>query len=152
MDKWTSAIERAARGDTPVAATEAARERAELLAALRRNPGVRQLATNPLLLTILALMKRQGVTLPERRVELYQRYVETLLKHWNLARSLGRPLTRDLDLIETLRVLAPLALWMHETSQGKGLVKREDVKRRLASLFAERGAADPDHLLSLIHI
>ncbi|WP_423226106.1 NACHT domain-containing protein [Candidatus Amarolinea aalborgensis] len=146
VDKWTSAIERAARGDTPVAATEAARERAELLAALRRNPGVRQLATNPLLLTILALMKRQGVTLPERRVELYQRYVETLLKHWNLARSLGRPLTRDLDLIETLRVLAPLALWMHETSQGKGLVKREDVKRRLASLFAERGAADPEHL------
>ncbi|MFZ1467212.1 MAG: SUMF1/EgtB/PvdO family nonheme iron enzyme, partial [Anaerolineae bacterium] len=110
-----------------------------------RNPGVRQLAANPLLLTILALMKRQGVTLPERRVELYQRYVETLLKHWNLARSLGRPLTRDLDLIETLRVLAPLALWMHETSQGKGLVKREEVKRRLASLFAERGAADPEH-------
>ena len=145
VDKWTSAIERAARGDTPVAVAEAARDRAELLAALRRNPGVRQLAANPLLLTILALMKRQGVTLPERRVELYQRYVETLLKHWNLARSLGRPLTRDLDLIETLRVLAPLALWMHETSQGKGLVKRKEVKRRLASLFAERGAADPEH-------
>ncbi|MFZ1402318.1 MAG: NACHT domain-containing protein, partial [Anaerolineae bacterium] len=36
VDKWTSAIERAARGDTPVAVAEAARERAELLAALRR--------------------------------------------------------------------------------------------------------------------
>jgi formylglycine-generating enzyme required for sulfatase activity len=144
IDKWTGAVERAARGDTAVAAQEAAREQGELLEAVRRNPGVRQLAANPLLLTILALMKRQGVALPERRVELYQKYVETLLKHWNLARGLGRPPSRDLDVVETVRVLAPLALWMHETSPGVGLVKREDVRRKLEEIYADREVPEPE--------
>ena len=36
-------------------------------------------------------MKRQGVTLPERRVELYDQYVKTLLSSWNRVRGLGRP-------------------------------------------------------------
>ena len=144
VDRWTIALERAARGDTPVAAREAEREREELLASVQRNPGVRRLAANPLLLTILALMKRQGVVLPERRVELYQKYVETLLKHWNLARGLGRPPTRDLDVIETVRVLAPLALWMHQTSPGVGLVKREEMVRQLVEIYRARGHAEPE--------
>ena len=95
IGNWTSTLERESLGDTAVAEGEAERERRELLEATNQNPGVRQLAANPLLLTILVLMKRQGVTLPERRVELYQRYVETLLKHWNLARGLGLPFTRN---------------------------------------------------------
>ncbi len=134
VDRWTTAIERAARGETGFAAEEAQRERAELIEAVRRNPGVRGLAANPLLLTILALMKRQGVKLPERRVQLYHKYVETLLSSWNLARGLGRPPTRDLDVVQTVRILAPLALWMHEKSPGVGLVKREDAKRKLAEV------------------
>jgi len=84
------------------------------------------------------------VVLPERRVELYQKYVETLLKHWNLARGLDRPPSRDLDVIETVRVLAPLALWMHETSPGVGLVKREDVQRKLEEIYAGREMPGPE--------
>jgi formylglycine-generating enzyme required for sulfatase activity len=144
IDRWTAAMEQAARGETPVAKQEAVRERAELLAAVERNPGVRGLAANPLLLTILALMKRQGVTLPERRVELYQKYVETLLKNWNLARGLDRPASRDLDVVETIRVLAPLALWMHETSPGVGLVKREAMRRKLVEIYTNRGESNPE--------
>ncbi len=144
VEKWTGALERAARGETDVAVVEAVRERDELLASVRHNPGVRRLAANPLLLTILALMKRQGVVLPERRVELYDKYVETLLKHWNLARGLGRPLSRDLDVVETMRVLAPLALWMHKTSPGVGLVKREDMRRKLVQIYVDRQIDAPE--------
>ena len=144
IEKWTAAIERAARGKTPVASEEAERERTELMDAVHRNPGVRRLASNPLLLTILGLMKRQGVTLPERRVELYENYVETLLKNWNLARGLGRPPSRDLDIVETVKVLAPLALWMHETNPGVGLVKQEDVRRTLEAIYAKRGVPDSE--------
>jgi formylglycine-generating enzyme required for sulfatase activity len=144
IGRWTSAIEKAASGETRVAREEAAREREELLAAVHGNPGVRSLASNPLLLTILALMKRQGVTLPERRVELYQRYVETLLKHWNLARGLGGRPSKDLDLLDTLRILQPLALWMHQTSPGVGLVKEGDLNRELERIFRERKDRDPE--------
>lgn len=138
------AIERAAFGAGQVAAIEAAREKEELLHAVRSSAGVRQLAANPLLLTILALMKRQGVELPERRVELYDRYVAVLLKHWNLARGLaGRP-ARELDLIETMRILAPVALWMQRTAPGAGLVREPDLRREVQALFEKRGHEDPE--------
>jgi len=144
VERWTVAVERVAQGDSAFATQSARRERDELLAATRGNPGIRRLATNPLLLTILALMKRQGVALPERRVELYQKYVETLLRHWNLARGLeGRP-ARELDLVETLKVLAPLALWMQETSPGHGLVREGDLLRELERLYRERSDPDPE--------
>ena len=35
-----------------------------------------------------------------------------------------------------MRVLAPLALWMHEVNPGVGLVKREDLRRKLEALYA----------------
>ncbi len=144
VSRWTTAIEVAAHGDTPVAAQEAAREKQELLAAIQRSAGVRRLAANPLLLTILALMKRQGVTLPERRVELYDQYVRTLLSSWNRARGLGRPPTRDLDVVETVRILAPLALWMHQVSPGVGLVKRGDLRRKLVEIYSQQGEDEPE--------
>ena len=109
---------------------EAATEKEELLEAVGRNSGVRRLASNPLLLTILALMKRQDVVLPDRRVELYKKYVETLLKTWNLARGLDRPPDRQLDVIETVGTCSRLPCGIHETNPGKGLVKREALRRR----------------------
>ena len=142
VEKWTAALERAARGSTPVAAQEAAKEREELLTAVEHNAGVRRLASNPLLLMILALMKRQGVTLPERRAELYQNYIQTLLNQWNLVRGLGRPTTPALNVAKTVKVLAPLALWMHETSPGVGLVKQEELRRKLEAIFADRQESD----------
>jgi formylglycine-generating enzyme required for sulfatase activity len=143
LDKWTAALEKAVGGETEVARAQAEQEREELLAAVDTNPGVRSLAANPLLLTILALMKRSGIALPDRRVELYKNYVETLLKHWNLARSLAGRSGREVDLVETMKILEPLALWMHEVSPGVGLVKEGELLRKLESLCAGRGHADP---------
>jgi formylglycine-generating enzyme required for sulfatase activity len=143
-DRWTLAIEKQAQGNTAIAHTDAEQERRELLDAVYQNTGVRRLASTPLLLTILALMKRQGVSLPERRVQLYDQYVTTLLSTWNRARSLsGRAPGRDLDEVQTVRILAPLAQWMHEVSPGVGLVKREDLSRKLEELFTEHGDASP---------
>ncbi len=145
LERWTGALERQAQSDTALARADALQERTELLQAIQQNPGVRRLAGNPLLLTILTLMKRQGVTLPERRVELYEQYVRTLLSTWNRARSLsGRAPGRDLDVIRTLRILAPLALWMHQVSPGVGLVRRDELHRKLIELFDERGEAEPE--------
>ena len=145
INRWTMALEKEAQGgDTAVARTDAEAERRGLLDAVQHNQGVRHLAANPLLLTILALMKRQGVSLPERRVQLYDRYVTTLLSSWNRARSLtGRAPGRDLDEEDTVRMLAPLALWMHEIAPGVGLVPRPELQRKLIELFTARGEENP---------
>jgi formylglycine-generating enzyme required for sulfatase activity len=145
VSRWTAALERQAHGATDVAAADADRERRGLLEAVATNPGVRRLAANPLLLTILALMKRQGVTLPDRRVQLYHKYVEVFLSSWNRARGLaGRPVGRDRDSMATLKILAPLALWMHEENPGLGLVPKEHLRRRIEALYTERGEPDAE--------
>jgi hypothetical protein len=143
-ERWCGALERAALGETEVAEWEAERECAEFLATVNRNPGGRRLAANPLLLTILALMKRQGVALPERRAELYDAYMDTLLRTWNLARSLAPGYQREMkveEVAETVRVLTPLALWMHETNPGVGLAPRGDVERQLVAHYQSKGAS-----------
>ena len=48
-----------------------------------------------------------------------------------------------MDELQTVRILAPLALWMHEVSPGVGLVGREDMRRKLEELFMERGDNSP---------
>ncbi len=51
--------------------------------ALIQNPGIKNLAINPLMLTLLALLQQSGRTLPHRRIELYQIVTRTLLDNWN---------------------------------------------------------------------
>ncbi|MEM7248111.1 MAG: SUMF1/EgtB/PvdO family nonheme iron enzyme [Acidobacteriota bacterium] len=138
VDRWTLAVERVARVHS-VAEVEAAREKKDLLDAFHRSEGVRNLAANPLLLTILCLLKRQRVTLPEERVELYQAQVEALIHHWNAARG-----AKALPVHQTLRLLAPLALWMHETSPQQGLVPTVRVRERLVELMKTMGVDDVD--------
>ncbi len=133
--RWTTALERAAQGQNAIAARDAERECAEFVAAVHRNEGVRRLAANPLLLTILALMKRDGITLPDRRVELYDKCISALITSWNRARTLGRPSPDKLERVQTIKILAPLALWMHEVSAGVGLVKEQALLDQLEEQY-----------------
>jgi formylglycine-generating enzyme required for sulfatase activity len=135
-DSWTLAFEVATHGDSELAREAAARERDELMASIMGNPGIERLASNPLLLTILALIKRQGVTLPRRRVELYELYLRTLISSWNKARSLDRrPVGPEIDYLETVQVLAPLSLWLRETNPTAGLVSRAALEGWLAGYY-----------------
>jgi len=136
------ALNRATHGDTPLAVQKAARQKAELRSSIRGNLGMRQLAANPLLLTILTMTYWQGWRLPQRRIELYENSVRTLLEPWNLARSLDRPFALDIDLVETIRVLANLALWVLE-NRPTGLIKEKELQRQLISIYTDLHAEDP---------
>ncbi len=142
--QWTVALEQAVAGDSTLAFLAATREREELWAAIQANPGVRELAANPLLLTILALMNRERGVLPERRIELYRASTETLLQHWQLARGLGRRLGIVVDAVDTTRILALVALWMQQVAPGKGLVPEEDLYWKLVQIFEESGYNEPE--------
>lgn len=143
VDQWISSLEEASVGNNVFAKQEAQDEKKELLDNINRNMGVRRLATNPLLLTILVLMKRQGISLPERRVELYQKYVEALTSYWNLARSLDRPSNNLVDFSESIQVLAPLAYWMHEQTTSGGVINIESLREKVLEIYVLRGGANP---------
>ena len=121
--QWCLTFEKSTLGDTPEARQQAEAERIGLLEAIAANPGVERLASNPLLLTILALIKRQGVELPKSRIKLYDRYLETLIEAWNRASALDKSAGRaSLDYETTLEVLGPLALRLREENPTYGLV------------------------------
>jgi formylglycine-generating enzyme required for sulfatase activity/energy-coupling factor transporter ATP-binding protein EcfA2 len=142
--QWTLAFEIATHGDTPKAHDDAEEERQDLLAAITPGSGIERLASNPLLLTIMALIKRQRVTLPRERVKLYELYLETLISAWNKARALDkRPVGPEVGYLETVQVLAPLALWLREENLTAGLVGREQIEGWLADYYRREWTEPP---------
>ena len=75
--------------------------------------------------------------------------MDILLRHWSLARSLGRTPEYSPDAKQVLKVLAPLALWMHETSPGVGLVKEQEARRKLMEIYRATGVDDPERASEL---
>jgi formylglycine-generating enzyme required for sulfatase activity/energy-coupling factor transporter ATP-binding protein EcfA2 len=136
VSQWTLAFALSVQGDTAPARQAAQAEQRDLLAAIKARPSVRRLAANPLLLTILALIKYTGVSLPEERVKLYELYLQALIESWNQARSLDQyPVGPGLKYEETIRILAPLALWLRQTNPTAGLVSRDQLEAWLTSHF-----------------
>ena len=120
--------------------TDPNRQNAEVLArGIQDNPGVRRLATNPLLMTLIALTYWREVRLPRRRVELYGNAARMLLRNWLLLRT---PSVK-LDERETTSLLMGIAFHMHLTSSA-GLIIRSDLEKVLKSLKVERGGLSED--------
>jgi hypothetical protein len=58
---------------------------------LKNNPQLRELASVPLLLTLLCLEYDESNDFPSNRTELYHRAIETLLTKWDSSRRIRRP-------------------------------------------------------------
>jgi formylglycine-generating enzyme required for sulfatase activity len=115
-----------------------------LLSLLSENKAVQELATIPLLLTILLLLQRQGTLLPQQRVTLYDLYLHTLLTHWQTARSLDRAPENPFTSEQMLQILAPLALWMHEANPQRSQVPTGALWRQLITQLAAQNDPAPE--------
>jgi predicted NACHT family NTPase len=60
----------------------------EFPTALEAYPGLMELATNPLLLTLLCLVYEEGGGFPANRSELYKAGLNVLLKKWDAKRNI----------------------------------------------------------------
>jgi len=79
-----------------------------LIEAIKAAPGVRRLAGNPLLLTIVVLVHRLG-RLPRHRIALYAECARTLNERWNQVRSMAmQPVVGlPMDATEAFRNFGP---------------------------------------------
>jgi formylglycine-generating enzyme required for sulfatase activity len=136
---WNRSIEIALADDETPQALFAARQQTEaLLKAIENNERVRDLAVNPLMLTVIALVQRYRAQLPERRAELYEEAIEVLLSHWDVAKGLSSAITiagRELDAGDRRSLLEPVALWMME--QHAREIETEELRRQLGQRFYE---------------
>ena len=134
--RWCLAIEKSTLGDIPEALNRAETECHGLLDAISANPGVERLASNPLLVTILALIKRQDVELPNSRIKLYDRYLEMLIESWNRAKALDKSTGHvSLEHETILKVLGTLALRLREENPIDGLVGAHQLQDWLTEYY-----------------
>jgi hypothetical protein len=109
-----------------------------LLDELTENQRVAELATNPLMLVIIALIRYERAHLIDERVQLYHRAVITLLDTWVQWRASAASATRQqsLPIDRLLRVWGAAAEWMHRT-RPTGVVHRNELLRELARVIEE---------------
>lgn len=133
---------------------EAKEQAVSLQAAIRRAPGVKRLAGNPLLLTLMAFIHQGLRRLPKDRGELYDKCLEMLLKTWEEAKVCDGENPRNisglaLNVATQKDYLAHLAFFIQQKNQGgkdeesRGLVSRREaiealVRRHLGRARRER--------------
>ena len=116
----------------------AAQQTQQLMNAIRGNERIRELAINPLMLTVIAMVHRDRVKLPDRRAELYAEAVDVLLGKWEEAKGLqevsileGKPF----DTGDRRLMLQSVALAMHAKQQKE--ISADDLRRLLGEMFYE---------------
>ena len=151
--RWFAAHEQA---HDPALPAEEAERRAEervadLLPSLMEVPSVRRLATNPLLLTILALIYQNVGKLPNRRIKLYEICAQTLIESWRQVQT-GLPsrLLAELGEETVIRIMAPLAYWLHQEHPG-GTTSFENWRERLLKILVEQEGYEKSEATDIAH-
>jgi len=139
--QWCPAYERWVKGtwESQYLEDAATKEAEKLFHATQSRPTVKRLAVNPLLLTILALLQRQGIELPSHRVELFDLCALTLLDTWVKARGQSIHLSRN----ELIKILRPLAFWMHQ-HPAVGNIPEEELYEQIVQQLLERSITEDE--------
>lgn len=123
--------------------------------AIRENPGVHRLKSNPLLLTMMTLVHQFEGTLPDDRAKLYEKCVELLLKTWQDQKystlGLRNPMEeRGLKYNEQLRLLAAAAFYIQDKNQSvedegaRGLIEEKQLEEVLFRARYDPRRMSPD--------
>ena len=130
--------------DHPSPAEKANEEARDLIGQSSARETLHPFVSNPLLLTLAAIVHTQLGRLPRYRARLYDVACQTLVDAWAQIRRTGNPtsMKERIDYeTEGLRVLPPLALWFHRYKPG-GLAPRGEVVKQIARRLP-RTVSDP---------
>ncbi len=144
LTQWFQTVEIALHTDEATAAEvwqENGAEKAKKLADdIEKSRHVRDMAVNPLLLQIIALIHQdRGARLPERRVELYEECSTVLLEKWDLAKGMPIKMTGR----EARQLLQPLAFWLHSQEELRS-APMEKIKYVVNESLENLGKTDID--------
>ena len=112
-----------------------------LYSSIFRSPSVIRLATNPLLMTIIAMIHYKGKKLPNKRVELYDISTETFLEYWVQLRTADGSQLKDKS--EIIEILAPIAFEIHQT-KSNALIEEKEFEHTFLLNFKSIHTNTPD--------
>ncbi|NQE37245.1 NACHT domain-containing protein [Microcoleus asticus] len=103
----------------------------EFIQQLRENNRIRELATNPLLLTLLCLVFEESAKFPGLRSDLYEEGVDILLRRWDETRKIERELVyKNLSLQYKKDLLSQIALTTFQ--QGDYFFKQKQLEQYIS--------------------
>lgn len=112
-------------------------ERAEkLIPVILGNNRIRQLAINPMLLSLIALVHYIKVRLPDQRHVLYRECLEILVEQWDSIRDVKFSILDQLRVEEKKRILQRIA-WHMQENHLKSIAKNELIDAVLTSACRE---------------
>lgn len=117
----------------------------QLLQVIESDGRLRALASNPFLLSAIALVHRAEGQLPTHRVQLYEIFSRALCETWDAARRLAagdRASVRRIEYeTEAIPILGRLAFWLHEHHAAGAAPEAEIRETLVAALVDERDVA-----------
>jgi len=121
-----------------------------LMDSIMRADSVKLLATNPLLLTILAIIRETlNTPLPSRRVELYKIVADTLIRNWRRSQTDRDSRIHEMNISasDIYYMMAHLAFWLHEHKPG-GAMELDDWRKEITTLLKDYG--EPKDVAELV--
>ncbi len=121
----------------------------EFIEQLTENDRIRQLATNPLLLTLLCLVFEEPIQFPVNRSELYEEAIDILLSRWDKTRNIERDqVYKNLSLQRKKDLLSQIALTTFE--RGDYLFKQKQLEQYISDYIRNLpDAHNPPEVLQL---
>jgi predicted NACHT family NTPase len=115
-----------------------------MIAELEVQKPMQELATNPLLLTLLCLIFDEGEDFPSNRSELYEECLDILLKKWDAQRNIGRnQIYKNLSLHHKKKMLCWFAFDTFD--RGEYFFKKSTAERHIFNYIRNLpGASDQD--------
>jgi predicted NACHT family NTPase len=102
----------------------------QLITKLESNEPIKELATNPLLLTLLCLVFEDSASFPSNRSELYKEGLDILLKKWDAKRNIERDqIYKKLSLQRKEDLLSKIALTTFK--QGDYFFKQQELEQQI---------------------
>ena len=107
------------------------------------NKGLRELASTPLLLSLLCLAFEDSMTFPRRRADLYEQALDALLNKWDTSRNIQRnEIYRKLSTKLKHRMFAHIAAATFE--MGDYFLPQRDLEKQIESYLENLPADDRD--------
>jgi hypothetical protein len=129
--------------------------RARLLDAMRHSHAIRELAGNPLLLTILAIIGKHQA-LPRERWKLYDHAASVLVEHWDVNRHLSDQYRGPdfIDAEDKKELLRRLAYRMQSAERGLTInyIATEELSEVFEQYLIERYQRDPATAHAIAHL
>lgn len=109
-----------------------------LISRIELNPGLRQLAVNPMMLSLISILDAEGIQLTGQRAQIYHDFVTLLLERWDALRGIKKARGEVLSVSDRLAILSSVS-WSLQENKGSRDIEYGKFAQRLRAELVQQG-------------